>query len=663
MRYRREIDGLRAVAVVPVILFHAGFESFQGGFVGVDVFFVISGYLITSIIAAEVERDDFSIARFYERRARRILPALYLVMAVCVPLAWMWLLPRDMEDFSQSLVAVSVFLSNVLFWSETGYFATASELKPLLHTWSLAVEEQFYVLFPLLLAFLWRFGKTRVSIVLTVTMAISLAAAQAWSTTNPAAAFFLLPTRAWELAMGALLALAVPRQPMFKQKTAAEILSCAGLLLIAWSIATLDKDTPFPGIHALPSTVGTALIIAFGWPGTAMGRMLGSRLLVAIGLISYSAYLWHQPLFAFARHRSITEPTDAVLLALSALALALAALSWRFVERPFRKNEAFSRRQIFLLGALGSVAFSVLGLAGYFTEGHVQRFSAIPYAEITGFPELGSGYCFYSVDSRPRLSVGQSGLQCTLGNPGADKKAVLFGDSFGGHYEPLWDVVGKDLDLAVRAVTTNWCHPDVSDDFVGPPRSRAKEQCAVNRQYLGDHAGDFDVVILAANWGELLLQNKLQGSLDLIRQFSERDKLIVIMPAPKRFDIDAGRLFLKSWFRGIPFDSTQIPQTRDQFALSANAALKQLADSLPNVIFVDRDDLFAVDGVPSDVTDDGIPFTLDGRHISTYGSQKAAASLMAAPVYGQLRHQIRSRDTIRPAQEAIAPGTLRAPVP
>ena len=151
MDYRREIDGLRAIAVLPVILFHAGFDAFSGGFIGVDVFFVISGYLITTMIIADLEQGKFSIINFYERRARRILPALFLVMLSCIPLAWMWLLTSDMKDFSKSLVAVTVFASNILFWRENGYFETAAELKPLLHTWSLAVEEQFYVLFPLFL--------------------------------------------------------------------------------------------------------------------------------------------------------------------------------------------------------------------------------------------------------------------------------------------------------------------------------------------------------------------------------------------------------------------------------------------------------------------------------------------------------------------------------
>ena len=162
MKYPAEIDGLRALAVVSVILFHAGFELFNGGFVGVDAFFVISGYLITTILIENIENKRFSIVNFYERRARRILPALFFVMLVCIPVAWMWMLPNQMKDFSQSLVAVSLFASNILFWRESGYFATAAEEKPLLHTWSLAVEEQYYVLFPIFLILTWRFGKNRV---------------------------------------------------------------------------------------------------------------------------------------------------------------------------------------------------------------------------------------------------------------------------------------------------------------------------------------------------------------------------------------------------------------------------------------------------------------------------------------------------------------------
>jgi peptidoglycan/LPS O-acetylase OafA/YrhL len=192
MKYRREIDGLRALAVLPVILFHAGFKTFSGGFVGVDVFFVISGYLITSIILAEKEAGTFTLVKFYERRARRILPALFLVMAACLPFAWLWLFPRDMKSFSQSLVAVSVFASNVLFWRTSGYFDTAAELKPLLHTWSLGVEEQYYVFFPILIILTWLLGKRWIPVMLGVVGVVSFVAGQWISATNPTAAFFLL---------------------------------------------------------------------------------------------------------------------------------------------------------------------------------------------------------------------------------------------------------------------------------------------------------------------------------------------------------------------------------------------------------------------------------------------------------------------------------------
>ena len=205
MTYRREIDGLRALAVLPVILFHAGFPTFSGGFVGVDVFFVISGYLITSIILAERQAGTFTLVGFYERRARRILPALFVVMGVCSVFSWLWLLPSDMKMFSQSLVAVPAFASNILFYLTSSYFEPAAELKPLLHTWSLSVEEQYYLLYPIMLLIAWRFGKRWIVAVLILLTGMSLAAAHYGSTTDPSFTFFLLPTRGWEILIGALV--------------------------------------------------------------------------------------------------------------------------------------------------------------------------------------------------------------------------------------------------------------------------------------------------------------------------------------------------------------------------------------------------------------------------------------------------------------------------
>ena len=215
MRYRKEVDGLRALAVLPVILFHAGFTAFSGGFIGVDIFFVISGYLITTIIVAEMEQGSFSLLNFYERRARRILPALFFVMLCTLPFAWLWMLPSNFKDYSKSLIYVPLFVSNILYYLTSGYFAVASELKPLLHTWSLAVEEQYYILFPLFLMLVWKIGKKWIFSLLLVVAVVSVIAAQwgsSWgysthSSTYPSFAFYLLPTRAFEILIGALISL------------------------------------------------------------------------------------------------------------------------------------------------------------------------------------------------------------------------------------------------------------------------------------------------------------------------------------------------------------------------------------------------------------------------------------------------------------------------
>jgi peptidoglycan/LPS O-acetylase OafA/YrhL len=374
MQYRRDIDGLRALAVVPVILFHAGFPLFSGGFVGVDIFFVISGYLITGIILSELERGKFSIVNFYERRARRILPALFFVIAASIFLAWRWLLPSDMRDFSDSVFAVALFFSNVLFWRRTDYFATASELAPLLHTWSLAVEEQFYVFFPMLLVLAWRFARHHMLTLILVASTASIIIAQ-WGIANePGAAFYLLPTRGWELALGAAIATwCHQKSAPTLGPTLSQLLSSLGLILIAGSIFLYDENTPSPGLAMLAPTVGSGLIILYATPATWVARLLSLQPLVTVGLLSYSAYLWHQPLFAFARHRSLHAPGDRLYLALSVLSIGLAWASWRWVERPFRDRARINRSQIFRFAAVGTAVLLVFGISGHVSRGYFWR--------------------------------------------------------------------------------------------------------------------------------------------------------------------------------------------------------------------------------------------------------------------------------------------------
>ncbi len=342
MVHRPDIDGLRALAVIPVVLFHMELSAFSGGFVGVDVFFVISGFLITSIIVADLERGRFSLRRFYERRIRRIFPALFTVLAVTTLLAAVILLPRDLEDYSKTLVATSVFASNIHFWRQAGYFDAESHTKPLLHTWSLAVEEQFYILFPLLLIVLHRWWPRRLKGALAVLAVASFVASVVTVRADQSAAFYLAHTRAWELLLGSLLALGA--FPAIRRAAVAEGAALVGLLLLGVSFTAYTEDTVFPGAAALAPCLGAALLIHSGTSvSTRASRFLSLRPLVFVGLISYSLYLWHWALLSMARHWTLDPLTMGQTTLVVAIAALAAAGSWRFVEQPLRAQRPGAR--------------------------------------------------------------------------------------------------------------------------------------------------------------------------------------------------------------------------------------------------------------------------------------------------------------------------------
>jgi peptidoglycan/LPS O-acetylase OafA/YrhL len=373
MIYRKEIDGLRAIAVVPVILFHAGFEWMRGGYIGVDIFFVISGYLITSILLKEQQQGTFSIVNFYERRARRILPALFIVLLVCLPFAWFWLLPHELKAFGKSMIAVVTFVSNLLFWLETDYFTADRELIPLLHTWSLAVEEQFYIIFPLFLAFFSR-KNTLLMVTIVALIALFSLGMTEWGWRYFAEGnFYLIPFRAWELMIGALTAFYLFYKPQ-PQGMICQLGSVLGLALIVLAIFFLDKSIPFPSLYALVPTLGTALIILFANDNTWVNKLLSLKLFVMIGLVSYSAYLWHQPLFVFARAYYMEMPNASIMAVLSLVSVLLGYISWRYIEAPFRDKRRFSQRQIFVASLLVGVVFVLIGAALVLSDGAMYRF-------------------------------------------------------------------------------------------------------------------------------------------------------------------------------------------------------------------------------------------------------------------------------------------------
>lgn len=362
MRYRKEIDGLRSIAVIPVILFHGGFSWLSGGYIGVDVFFVISGFLISSIILKEQEAGTFTIAGFYERRARRILPALFLVLFVTLPFALYWLLPFELADFGKSLIAVNLFSSNFLFWQASDYFAATAAQIPLLHTWTLAVEEQFYILFPVFMMLFWHWGKRRLMLIIGIIALSSLGLSEWGWREFPEANFYLLPSRAWELMIGSLVAFYLHNRELPKGFIN-QWGSLIGLALIVIPMFLYDEGIPFPSFYTLAPTLGAALVILFTTPNTLVYRFLTLPVLVGIGLISYSAYLWHQPLFVFARIISLEEPSLLLMGALSITTFVISYLSWRFIEAPFRDRQRFTRKQIFIGSLSISIILTLIGIA------------------------------------------------------------------------------------------------------------------------------------------------------------------------------------------------------------------------------------------------------------------------------------------------------------
>jgi peptidoglycan/LPS O-acetylase OafA/YrhL len=378
--YRSEIDGLRAVAVLAVVLYHAEFvlnsiTLFSGGFIGVDIFFVISGYLITSIILSELKKDDFTFIRFYERRMRRILPALFFVIIFSVVMAYNVMTPKAMKEYAESVIFSQFFLSNIFFWLEDSYVAEPSKLKPFLHTWSLSVEEQFYIIMPVFLVVMWKYLKSYIAAVFVLGFISSLLFAEYYWGKDPDAVFYLLPSRAWELLAGSFLAKL--QLDMGKREGRGwfdKIMPSVGLLLIVLSIACFDISTQHPSIYTVIPVVGVMLILWFSREGELVAFILSSWPLRAIGLISYSFYLWHWVIFSLSRIQDNTF-TNADRMMQLTCALIAAVITYFFVEKPFRNQ----RKVHYKINTLvfGWVLISVVFAGVIWTDGLLFRLDSL----------------------------------------------------------------------------------------------------------------------------------------------------------------------------------------------------------------------------------------------------------------------------------------------
>jgi peptidoglycan/LPS O-acetylase OafA/YrhL len=438
-RYRPEIDGLRAIAVLAVLFFHAN-RLLPGGYAGVDVFFVISGFLITSLIQKDLQADNLRLADFWERRVRRIFPALALMVGAVLAAGIVFMLPGDLHDLARSATSQSLLSSNLYFWSTIDYFSGPAELKPLLHTWSLAVEEQFYLLFPLLLVACRRMPRTKLLGMVGLLAAVSLILSALARHPCPQATFFLLPARAWELLTGALVALAPPQSRPARRWN--EIGSALGLAGIGAAYFFYNDSTRFPGVAALLPCLGAAAIIYCNGSGsTVVGKGLALKPLVAIGLVSYSLYLWHWPIFAFYRYLADANLSSGhCVLAVGASSLA-AGLSWKFVELPFRRRrEECSRARVFSTALSVSAALLAVSVVAWCTGGLPTRFSreVLDLATAEVVPEAFNLVQVEQIEKDELPVLGDRGVA------GDCASFLLWGDSHSRVLSPLLDELARE---------------------------------------------------------------------------------------------------------------------------------------------------------------------------------------------------------------------------
>lgn len=504
MKYRREIDGLRALAIVPVILFHAGIQGFSGGYVGVDVFFVISGYLITTILVSDLNNGTYSIGNFYERRARRILPALFVMLALTLPAAYLLLNPTDLRSYAKGLLGAVLFVANITSYMQSGYFDAASDIKPLMHLWSLAIEEQFYLFFPVFLALLWRFKKIYIVLLVVGLSSVTLWVAEVKLDQNASAAFFYLHSRAWELGLGALLAFGMhkslwPKLELQLIPWVSQLMSAAGLLLIVYAITMFDKSTRFPGVSALTPTLGALLVIAFATPVTLTGKLLGSKLMVGIGLISYSAYLWHQPIFAFVRYQSPEHVTSSVLISLVLFIGVVAYLSWRYVEAPFRHQQRVSSKSIAILSLIGIALICVIAIVINAKRGFPDRYPKELASAFDPYKVKEGEFCkFKKIDGLSDVDV------CEFGDLTSATRVLLIGDSHASSLLGELHETFKRLHVKgerVRLLNCNHSVPGMSGDGLVRAAERAIDSCMRSSDaVVGLLYRDAHAVVVSIRW-------------------------------------------------------------------------------------------------------------------------------------------------------------------
>ena len=622
-KYRPDIDGLRCLAVIPVVAFHAGFEKWvPGGFVGVDIFFVISGYLITGIIVRDIDNGTFSIKEFYARRIRRIFPALYVVYAACmIASLYSYRFPQDVEHVATAIIASIFFVSNILFDNATTYFSSASSLSnPLLHTWSLSVEEQFYVLFPFL-----AFGICRLTGAKRVTAVCVIAAASfAWSASqayrDPASAFYLLQSRAWELLIGTYLA--IGPVPVARQRWLLESTGMLGLVLIGGSVIVLSPESPLPAPSALPACLGAALLIYSGSANqTIAARVLAAPPLRFIGLISYSLYLWHWPIVCFFRRSPALYELDVAgqRMVIVGASVALATLSWWFVERPFRQIP-FKRSSNEAIGTAAAAMLTV-GIAAL-ALGPIERLIRQPpplaeallaYERTGNEDHLRAGHCFLTTGYNAFAIFDKA--DCLHLDP-SKANYLLLGDSHAAH---LWIGLQETYpQINFLQATASGCMPEL--------QAEGDRRCTDMMRYILDEfvpSTRLDGVILSARWQA----TDVDGALRTAAYLSKYSGRVIIAGPIREYFLTLPRLLAAA-----TWDGTDIREAMSRSLQPERLMVDQkfLSSALPDrVIYLST--YKVVSSAPCEaLMAANVPIQFDQSHLTEQGSRCVATQFAQA---------------------------------
>ena len=631
-KYRPDIDGLRGISVIAVVLYHARVPGFDGGYVGVDVFFVISGFLITSIILNRTEQQ-FGIVAFYERRVRRLFPALFSVLLCCAAISAFVLLPGELDNFGQSLVATTLFVPNVFFWRQSGYFAPISENAPLLHLWSLGVEEQFYLLYPATLVIITRFAEKN-AVMIVATLASFSFILCLWAVEHhPSAAFYLAPTRAWELLLGALVSLgAVPR---IRNDFLNEIWTAIGFLLIGWSVINLSGKSAFPGLNALVPCAGAAIIIHAGITRqTIVARALSLKPVVFVGLISYSLYLWHWPLLAFSRRYAIRSLDSVETGIIIVMAFLISAFSWSFIEQPYRKPSGVWRRRTLFKTATG-IAISTIALGATFSvvDGFPQRVSPAVRQFEHGSEDTNPDRDECHVIPPAQIRAGHL---CKLGNQSSGEPSfIVWGDSHADAMMPAFKGLSEDHGSYGLFASFTSCPPLVGVTVRGSGdvedcREFNDEMLSVIEQH------ETAAVVLVAHWSHYM-------NSDLLVETSVKPKEKTDLPFSTGLNqtLEAlSRTNRKIWLvQQVPVANYDIPSALamathrgiDRDFLRPSVEAHEANTSKLNEVFAQAQKRYLISlinpqyslcgEVRCDIEHGGKPLYRDYHHLSTYGAQ------------------------------------------